>query len=296
MANKKLIRSDEWRLSTDLQTMRMAEDTVAIYRRMTNALCTVLLAHWPEVCHLPVQDLESYFHTTKQTPLTKYGAWFKKNFYKFPAYLRRAATMAAHGDVSSFITRYRKWQGSERKKHTNRPPKWSPPNMWPVFYTAKGGADAMLSHDGDKLIIKLLDKKSGDWLWREISVLKRGRRHNLLGALPKSPALIVRGSKLSLAQPYEFKKPKVEKTKNSSGQVCLQMSSFDAVCSVDQGMNKQAVCSIVLSDGTVLARKFISQVMHIDRRDKVLWQIRDKARHTMGKGGKFKMLGFVAVE
>jgi IS605 OrfB family transposase len=93
--------------------------------------------------------------------------------------------------------------------------------------------------------------------------------------------LIIHGTKLHLAQPCDL--PRI-KTKKFLDQVCLQTT--DVVCSVDQGMNKQAVCSIVRSDGTVLARKFISHDMHIDRRNKVLVQISNKARATMGKKGK----------
>jgi len=145
----------------------------------------------------------------------------------------------------------------------------------------------MIRHDGDVLHIKLLDKASGDWLWRNVVVVHRGKRHGAKGAVPLSPSLIVRGVRLSLAQPYEFSAPKsanvAGRTGGGKGAV---PTDADRVCSVDRGINKQAVCSIVRSGGTVLARKFISQAMHIDRRDKVLRQIRTKASQTMGNGGK----------
>lgn len=258
----------------DAETHRMAVDTVVAYRKLANALATVFLTHWHEVHDLPVQDLESWFHTTKKTPATLYGEWFARHFHKVPAYLRRAATMAAHGAVSSFMTRYRAWQGGDRRMRAQRPPRWGGVSAWPTLYAANGGAGAMIRRDGDAVQLKLLDSASGDWFWRNAVVVRRGQRHSNAAAVPKSPALIVRGSTLSLAQPFEL--PRQKKREENAP---------DRVCSVDQGINKQAVCSIVASDGTVLARKFIARAAHIDRRDKALQRIRRKARQTMGGGG-----------
>ena len=272
--NTKLIRCDEWKLLADVTTSRMAADTVAAYRKAANALATVFLTHWNEVHELPVQDLESFFHNTKKKPKTTYGRWFAQHLGKLPCYLRRAATMAAHGAVSSYMSRYRAWQGGDRRTLQAQPPKWGGVNSWPVLYAANGGGGAMIRHEGNTIRLKLLDAASGDWLWRRAAVVRKGMRHNATGAVAKSPSLVVRGSSLSLAQPYEF--PRRRRDKEAS----------DRVCSVDQGMNKQATCSIVCPDGTVLARKFISQAKHIDRRDKVLLQVKTKASQTMGKRGK----------
>ena len=287
MFKPKPIRCDEWKLLSDAVTAGMATDTVVAYRKAANALATVFLTHWNEVHDLPVQDLESFFHSTKLNPDARYGAWFAAHLGKMPAYLRRAATMAAHGAVSSYMTRYRAWQGGDRKMRAARPPTWGGINSWPVLYAAKGGAGAMIRHDGDIVGIKLFDAASGNWVWRKVAVVRRGLRHEVVGAVPKSPALIVRGASLSLAQPYELPRVKRDKPAVADGiTVGANGITCDRVCSVDQGMNKQAVCSIVSHDGTVLARKFITQSKHIDRRDKVLQQIRVKAAQTMGNGGK----------
>ncbi|MHB8146862.1 MAG: hypothetical protein ACYDGM_06305 [Vulcanimicrobiaceae bacterium] len=100
MAKARTIRTDDWRLDADVRTARMAHDTGVIYRRLANALATVFMTHWSSVHALPVRDLESFFYRTKKTSETLYGAWFERNVYKVPAYLRRAATMAAHGMVA----------------------------------------------------------------------------------------------------------------------------------------------------------------------------------------------------
>ena len=252
----------------------MAADTVTSYKRLSNALATVFLTHWPQVHDLPVQDLESLFHDTRRTQGSTYGVWFSRNFHKFPSYLRRAATMAAHGAVSSFMTRYAAWQSGNRRMRAQRPPRWGGVNAWPVLYAASGGAGAMIRRDGDALQLKLLDVTTGDWHWCRAAVMSRGQRHGASGSIPLSPALIVRGASLSLAQPYEFPRFRAER------------KPVDRVCSVDQGINKQATLSIVAADGTVIARKFVHLGVHIDRRDKVLSAIRQKARQTMGLGGK----------
>jgi IS605 OrfB family transposase len=58
------------------------------------------------------------------------------------------------------------------------------------------------------------------------------------------------------------------------------------VCGVDLGIRKTATASIVTQDGTVVARRFFHRGADIDRRDKGLMQVRQKARLTMGTSGK----------
>jgi len=271
----KFIRCDRWRLLSSTAIAVAAQDTVDIYQRMTNAIASVFLAHWPQVHNLSVQDLERFFHNTRKNPDTLYGDWFREQFGKFPAYLRRAATMAAHGAVSSYMTRYYKWQGGQRRNRTDRPPTWGGVYSWPVFYSAKGGADAMIHDLGESVCIKLYDAKTGDWLWHTIPVVRKGRRGGDMDAIPKSPMLIVQGGSVFLAQPYEF-----------SRRTPSDLNPNLRACGVDMGINKDATCSIVDCEGTVIATRFISKAAHIDSRDKVLRQINRKAAQTMGKTGK----------
>ncbi|MEY2342110.1 IS200/IS605 family accessory protein TnpB-related protein, partial [Acidithiobacillus sp. IBUN Pt1247-S3] len=58
------------------------------------------------------------------------------------------------------------------------------------------------------------------------------------------------------------------------------------VCGVDLGIRTTATASIVTADGTVVARRFFHRGADIDRRDKGLMQVRNKARLTMGGSGK----------
>jgi len=272
MAKGKIIRCDRWGLLCEASTVDMAHDTVAMYRRLVNALSTVFLAHWDEVHAMPVQDLERYFHATRKNPDARYGAWFERHFHKVPSYLRRAATMAAHGHVSSFMSRYRAWQGGDRRTRAQHPPRWGAFQGWPTLYAAKGGAGAMIHHDGDVVEIKLYDRSTREWAWKRCAVATRGRRHGG-GGLPLSPMLMPRGTSLSLGQAYEFPWE-------------ARPGDRETVLAVDLGVNKAATWVVTRSDGTVIARGFVSAAAHVDRRDKVLMQVREKARLTMGKKGK----------
>lgn len=262
----------------------MAGDTVRQYRRLVDALSGVLIVEWNPLAKRAtrengteisdVQAVESLFHITNNNPTPRYGRWFHRNFPKFPAYLRRAAIMAALGATSSYLTRYRAWQGGGRKFRQQRPPVFGKSGQWPVLYTASGGAGAMIRQVGEVVEIKLYDATSGDWLWRRATVVRRGRRHGVDGQVPLSPALIVEGSSLCLGQPYEFKPRKAGP------------NMPDRVCAVDLGVNKQATCSVVSRNGTVLKRITFNLGMHIDHRDKLAAQIRRKARQTCGRYGK----------
>jgi len=279
MAKGKIIRCDRWGLLCEASTVGMAHDTVAMYRRLVNALCTVFLAHWDEVHAMPVQDLERYFHATSKNPDARYGAWFARHFHKVPSYLRRAATMAAHGHVSSFMSRYRAWQGGDRRTRAQRPPRWGTYQGWPTLYAANGGDGAMIRHDGDAVAIKLYDATTKEWVWKRAAVAVRGRRHGGAG-LPLSPMLMPRGTSLSLGQAYEFP-------------LKARPGDRETVLAVDLGVNKAATWVVTRSDGTVIARGFVSAAAHVDRRDKVLMQVREKARLTMGRKGKLSP-GFCA--
>lgn len=254
------------------EVVKMSGDTVDLYRRAVNAMSGIFRTNWLQVSEMTVQRLEELFHDTTRRDHTRYGTWFARNFPKMPSYLRRAATMAAHGHVSSFMTRYRAWQGGDRRSRSSRPPGWGAFNGWPVLYAANGGAGAMIRRDGDSVHLKLYDATTGQWSWHATAVTTRGRRHGG-GHAPLSPALVVRGSRLALAQPYELRRAKHGKPS-------------DRVCAVDLGINTQATAVVLDAFGTVIARRFFHLGAHIDRRDKALCRIREKAALTMGRGGK----------
>lgn len=273
MSKGHFIRSDHWRLSASGLALEASSDTIVEYRLLVNALCTVFLTHW-EICNeANVQTLERLFHNTAINPETKYGKWFSSRFNRFPSYLRRAATMAAQGAVSSFLTRYRAWQGGDRKMRSARPPTWGGFAGYPVLYAAKGGAGAMVKIKTNLAQVKLYSKKTKSWTWHNTKIISRGKRHTGAKAI-LSPTLMLKRNKLSLVVPMEI--PRVKK-QTSSRRIP------ERVCAVDLGINSYATCSIIDENGSVIAREFLSpQSIHIARRSLCFSAIQSCARKTMG--------------
>lgn len=90
-------------------------------------------------------------------------------------------------------------------------------------------------------------------------------RHLLDHSKGLSPFLIVKNGKAHLSVPFRLHPVKL---------------SGDLVCAIDVGINTTATASIVSSGGTVISRKFFHRGGDIDHRDKVVQQIRAKAKLT----------------
>jgi IS605 OrfB family transposase len=281
VARQDIIRSDEWLLSGNDDLRRFAEATSDVYRAYVLRLCHLVQPHWPTIGKLSAAEqplaVERLFNRTKANPAPKYARIFeaRPEFAKLPSYLRRAGIRAAIGQVSSFLTRYDGWQSRETRRHNDdRPPRFGIPNVWPVFYTANGGAGAMAQFQGDACRLKLWNGK--DWVWVSAVVVRRGRRHQGEAAgVPQSPTLRISEGRVVLTQPFEMPR-------------YCRLGDREVVCSVDLGIHKRATAAIVGSDGSVRGRAFFARTQHDDRRDTAAQAIRTKARATMGGGAKRK--------
>ena len=188
----------------------------------------------------------------------------------------RAIIKAAIGQVSSFMTRYYRWQQGQRSKKTALPPTLNGvTNLHVVLYRGQ-----CILFEGDCVQIKVYNGK--EWVWEKIAVVGRRERHQLPNSKSLSPSLAMNHKGVFLAVPFEVTPPKLGKP--------------EKVCGVDLGLNTIAVASIVSPDGTVTARRFFNNcAADIDRRDKRLQAIRHKARLTMGKTGKLYKGFYVVV-
>ena len=85
MSKGHFIRCDHWRLLGNPGLVACANDTIDEYRLLTNALCSVVLTHWPSLASstTQIQDLERLVHPTKDNPDTVYGRWFQARFARF---------------------------------------------------------------------------------------------------------------------------------------------------------------------------------------------------------------------
>lgn len=81
------------------------DETVRLYRQAVSFFVDVCLTEWNLISTEKLQKervklVESLTIQTKQNPVVSYD--FSAEFYKFPSYLRRAATVEALGKVSSY--------------------------------------------------------------------------------------------------------------------------------------------------------------------------------------------------
>ncbi len=262
-----LIRSDRWQLNpTPVQRQYLAR-TEVLYRCYAAALTGVVYTHWVEISNASSQcaAVEELIHRTTKNLHPRYQ-YFSCNFPKFPSYLRRAVISAVIGQVSSFVTRYHKWQGGTRNRRDALPPRLTADtNLHTVLYQGQ-----CIKFCDSYVEIKV--HNGSDWVWVKVPVVKRRKRHLLPNTKALSPSLILTETGTYLSVPFEVNPPKLGKA--------------ERVCGVDLGMNTTAVASIVEPDGTVTARRFFNCAADIDRRDKRLQAIRHKARLTMGQKGK----------
>lgn len=204
--------------------------------------------------------VEKLIHKTVKNPNPKHS-YFGKRFYKFPSYLRRAAIEFVYGQVSSFQTRYREWQSGIRKRRDTKPPGFTPESgCYPALYRGQ-----CIRFNEGLNVAEIKVWNGSDWVWCTVQISQLRQRHLLDHSKGLSPSLIIKNGKAHLSVPFRLHPIKL---------------SSDLVCAVDVGINTTATASIVSSDGTVISRRFFHRGRDIDRRDKVLQRIRQKAKLT----------------
>lgn len=213
--------------------------------------------------------MEKMFHATAINSNPKHKYYQKiinkyLSFRKFPSYLRRAAIADAIGIVSSFNTRYYRWQSGERKRRDARPPRLSAMcNTYPALYKGQ-----QIKYGANYCTVDLKVWNGSDWVWMNSIRVKShgGRRHLTADNKIQSPALVVNRNKCQLSMPITIGK--------------IERPDCDYVASADLGINNAATCSIVGRDGTVKARKFINPSRDIDRRNQRRMMIAKKSKQT----------------
>ena len=177
-----------------------------------------------------------------------------------PSYLRRASIQNALGSVSSYKTRLGLWEKTDRLE--GKPRLVYENHAMPVFYR-----DVMYREDEvgkDAAYLKLYD--GHDWKWFHVRLSHTDMeylRKNWSGKKASAPTLEKRHRKYFLRFSY------------TEDVILAKIPAKEQIiCSVDLGINTDAVCSIMRSDGTVLGRKFIDFPSEKDRMYRVLGRIR----------------------
>ena len=224
---------------------RIFQETVHIYRKALAFLIDIYDKEWEYLSAITKQKerfntAEHLIHSTKHNR-AKYD--FDARFYKMPSYLRRDVINAALGAVSSYHSNLKNWEAAGKKG--NPPVLQLNHYATPVFFR-----ENMYLETESDATCKLKILHNNDWIWitvdlkkTDVAYLKKYWSH----CKPSAPKLEKRHKKWFLRFTYE------ESVVLSS----ISVANL-TICSVDLGINNDAVCSILKSDGTVLARKFIN--------------------------------------
>ena len=252
--------------------------TMEIYRQAVGYLTEIYAQVWEELRKIPetkkrFNTAEHMVHMTKKNT-ARFD--FDLRFPKMPSYLRRSAIQHALGSVSSYETRLGQWK--ETGVLSGRPKLTCRNHAMPVFYRDvmyREGAEGK-----DEAYLKLYD--GHDWKWFRVYLKRTDMeylRRNWKGKKASAPALEKRHRRYFLRFSY------TEEVTLTKTPVKEQI-----ICSVDLGINTDAVCTIMRSDGTVLGRKFINFPSEKDRMYRVLGRIRrfQREHSSVQAGGRWE--------
>ena len=236
--------------------------TLEIYRSAVSYLIGIYVQVWEKLAEIPdakrrFNAAEHLVHTTKKN----HACFdFDIRFPKMPSYLRRSAIQHALGTVSSYKTRLDLWEKTDGK--SGKPKLVYENHAMPVFYRDvmyREGAEGK-----DEAYLKLYD--GHDWKWfcvrLEHTDMEYLRKY-WSGKKASAPTLEKKHHKYFLRFSY------TEEVSLSKKEVNEQI-----ICSVDLGINMDAVCTIMRADGTVLGRKFINFPSEKDQMYRVVGRIR----------------------
>ena len=243
-----------------------ARQTMEIYRQAVGYLTEIYAQVWEELRKIPetkkrFNTAEHMVHMTKKNT-ARFD--FDLRFPKMPSYLRRSAIQHALGSVSSYETRLGQWK--ETGVLSGRPKLTCRNHAMPVFYRDvmyREGAEGK-----DEAYLKLYD--GHDWKWFRVYLKRTDMEYlprNWKGKKTSAPALEKRHRRYFLL--FSF----TEEVTLTNTPVKEQ-----SICSVDLGINTDAVCTIMRSDGTVLGRRFIDHPSEKDRMYRTLGRIRRSQR------------------
>lgn len=240
-------------------------DTVELYRKATGFFIGVCLEKWDGISQLTGTArnnmVEHLTITTKKNPSPKYPF----PFYKFPSYLRRAAISEAIGKVSSYKSNLANWEVNLQGKAPGLPVAGY---VYPAMYK-----DNCFVRTGTYTArLKVWIRNTWDWLDVELKptdvkyIQRRCRTRKEC-----VPTLRRRGKNWYLDFSFE------EKVKLTDKPVEQQI-----IVGVDLGINNACTCSAMLSDGTVIGRKFLQ----LPREKDSLWHWLNKMKKAQQHGAR----------
>ena len=261
-------------------------NTVSVYREAVMYLIDIVNAEWESVG--PVykakknegqRAVERLIHTTKKNS-AKYDFDFR--FVKFPSYFRRAAISFALGTVASYRSNCVNWEASGKKGNPPALPKRVA--AMPAFF-CKNMSESKDMLTGKTACVKLKLYVKNDWIWVTIPCRKQDVKYLVKWWSAITPgAPVLQEKRKRKAKTVYFLRYSFEEVRDLS----LNDASLDSrsILAVDLGINTDATCSVMQSDGTVTARKFINFPVEKDHLYHILNRIKKKQRQHGRTGGK----------
>lgn len=244
------------------------EQTVDVYRNSVSFFIDVCDKEWKIIEPLKnlerCREVERLTLSTKRNPNSKYD--FNKNFYKMPCYLRRSAINEAIGCYSSYVSNTKNWEENQIGK---KPTLQLDRNVMPTLYKD----NMFIRTDKNTARIKIFHKN--DWIWLDVELNNQDVKYIQKHCKFKKehvPTLKKQGKRWYLIFPFEDK-------------VTFQKTDIQEqrICAVDLGINNNATCSIMQSDGTIVDRKFVNLSTEKDHLDKAINRIKKAQQHGARK-------------
>ena len=242
----------------------LIQNTAKIYRSVVAFCVRVFDLYWDTLSTLDKNNQNNLcnriIHSTKSNEALY--PEFDEKFINFPQGLRKSAVQDALAILSQHHTRL--LQGKKSTLKFNH-------IAFPLFYSSEG----CISY-GKGLEVKI--KVFKDNSWQFISI--RLKRTDLIQYIRKrrtstksttNARLHIRQGKYSLI--YVLEKQVKYNTKSIKNQ---------RVLGVDLGINNDAVCSILTSDGTIHGRKFINFLYEKDQLRRILLKVKSNQRKYKG--------------
>lgn len=282
----KITSSYAVRVMGDKNITAQIANTVSVYREAVMYLIDVVNAEWESVG--PVykakknegqRAVERLIHTTKKNS-AKYDFDFR--FVKFPSYFRRAAISFALGTVASYRSNCVNWEASGKKGNPPALPKRVA--AMPAFF-CKNMSESKEMLTGKTACVKLKLYVKNDWIWVTIPCRKQDVKYLVKWWSAITPgAPVLQEKRKRKAKTVYFLRYSFEEVRDLS----LNDASLDSrsILAVDLGINTDATCSVMQSDGTVTARKFINFPVEKDHLYHILNRIKKKQRQHGRTGGK----------
>lgn len=220
--------------------------TIAIYNEAITFCVEIFENEWDNIVVLEGKSRNNYaenlIHSTKNN-VAKYPD-FDTKFYKIPSYMRRSVISTTLGYLSSYHSNLDNWYNNGCK--CKKPTLQKHLNQCPTFY--KDNMYVADSINSDTVKLKLFI--NNDWNWVTVKLkhtdMQYIRKH-MLNAKMSVPTLEKKHHKWFLRFAFE------EDVKLNNTKIQDQ-----TILAVDLGINTDATCCVMKSDGTILARKFIN--------------------------------------